>query len=83
MSSARKGNGTLMACVLLCLLSYLKYFKNPLVFTVSMAKCLRKDPEILQTPIEGLMTSTSTSLEPSDVGRVLRVLDGANRVFVD
>jgi hypothetical protein len=50
---------------------------------MSMARLLRKDTEVLKTPIERLMTSTSTSLEPSDVGRVLRVLDGANRVFVD
>jgi len=34
-------------------------------------------------PEDACMASTSASLEPSDRGRVLRVLDGANGVFVD
>jgi hypothetical protein len=58
-------------------------FENTLVFLVSMTERLCKDTKVLETPIEGLMASTSTSLEPSDLGRVLWVLDGANRVFVD
>ena len=58
-------------------------FENTLVFLVSMTECLRKDTKVLEMPIEGLMVSTSTSLEPSDLGHVLWVLDGANRVFVD